>query len=142
MSPSNTNSTHSRLRVGTFNVGQGFVRKLPHILAHCTALSLDILALQEIGDPALLHHSLSQYSLSMSTATHLCDGGVGLLISHSLTPFVRSYRRSASGRLHAVILELTKGQQTLVASVYMPSGWIIAHLMTSKLYSVMSSTKN
>lgn len=121
MSPSNL-TIHSRLRVGTLNVGQGFVRKLPHILAHCIALSFDILALQEIGDPALLHHSLPQYSLSMSAATNHCDGGVGLLLSHTLTPFIRSYRRSPSGRLHGVILELTKGQQTLIASVYMPSG--------------------
>ena len=32
------------LRIATINVGQGFVRKLPDILSHCTSLSLGIIA--------------------------------------------------------------------------------------------------
>ena len=112
----------SLLRVGTFNVGRGLLRKLTHILTQSISLSLDIVALQEIGDPALLHHSLPQYSTLLSPLGPTSFEGVGLLLSHTLTPFIRSYRRSSSGRLHAVILELTKGQQTLIASVYMPSG--------------------
>ena len=119
--PVSNNPSLSLLRVGTFNVGRGLLRKLTHILTQSISLSLDIVALQEIGDPALLHHSLPQYSLSLSTGPTSFEG-VGLLLSHTLTPFIRSYRRSSSGRLHAVILELTKGQQTLIASVYMPSG--------------------
>ena len=119
--PSSSNSPLSLLRVGTFNVGQGFLRKLAHILTQCVSLSLDIIALQEIGDPPLLHHSLPQYSLSFSTGPTSHEG-VGLLLSHTLTPFIRSYKRSSSGRLHGVVLELSKGQQTLIVSTYMPSG--------------------
>ena len=48
-------STHTAtMRLGTFNLGLGFMRKLPHILTRCSALSLDAVALQEIGNPALL----------------------------------------------------------------------------------------
>jgi exonuclease III len=108
--------------LSAFNVGQGFVRKLPDLLTHCTALSLDIIALQEIGDPALLYSTLHHYSLSLAAGPSSHEGGVGLLLSRTLTPFCRAHRRSKTGRLHAVVLELSKGQQTLVASVYMPTG--------------------
>lgn len=43
---------HRALRLGTFNVGLGFLRKLPHILTRCAELALDVVALQEVGDPA------------------------------------------------------------------------------------------
>ena len=79
------------LRVATFNVGLGFVRKLPDILTQCSALSLDIVALQEIGDPALLHPSLHHYSLSLAPGASRHEGGVGILLSRTLTPFCRSY---------------------------------------------------
>jgi exonuclease III len=121
MMPLNIAPSHP-LRVGTLNVGQGLVRKLPALLSHCTSLSLDIIALQEIGDPALLYSTLHHYSLSLSVGPSNHEGGVGILLSRTLTPFCRTYRRSKSGRLHAVVLELSKGQQTLIASVYMPSG--------------------
>jgi exonuclease III/ribonuclease HI len=109
------------LRLGTFNVGQGLVRKLPDLLTHCTALSLDIIALQEVGDPALLYSTLLHYSLSLAAGPSPHQGGVGILLSRTLTPFCRAHRRSKSGRLHAVVLELSKGQRTLIASVYMPT---------------------
>jgi exonuclease III len=114
-------SNHS-LRIATMNVGQGLVRKLPDLLSHCTALTLDIIALQEIGDPAIIYSTLHHYSLSLSAGSSNHEGGVGILLSRTLTPFCRTYRRSKSGRLHAVVLELSKGQQTLIVSVYMPSG--------------------
>ena len=41
------------MRVGTFNVGLGFLRKLPRILTRCSELELDVVALQETSDPAL-----------------------------------------------------------------------------------------
>jgi exonuclease III len=125
MMPSNDYSPFlmsDSLRIATINVGQGFVRKLPDILSHCTSLSLGIIALQEIGDPAILYSTLHHYSLSLSVGSSSHEGGVGILLSRTLTPFCRAYRRSKSGRLHAVVLELSPGQQTLVASAYMPSG--------------------
>ncbi len=39
----------SGLRLGTLNVGLGFVRKLPSTHARSVALTLHVLALQEIG---------------------------------------------------------------------------------------------
>ena len=112
----------SSLRLGTFNVGLGFPRKLPSILSRSTALSLDIVALQEIADPALFSNKLFQYSLVYSGGPSQHEAGVGLLLSHELAPFCRTYRRSASGRLVGAVLELERGQRLLVVSAYMPSG--------------------
>jgi hypothetical protein len=39
-----------------------------------------------------------------------------------LAPRCRAFKRSSSGRLVGVILELTKGQQLLIISAYMPTG--------------------
>src|SRR5690606_15765842 len=46
------------MRFGTFNVGLGFLRKLPRVLVRCSELELDVVDLQEIGDPALLTNRL------------------------------------------------------------------------------------
>ena len=51
----------SHARLGTFNVGLGFERKLPRILTRCSQLMLDAVALQEIGDPALLSTHFPPY---------------------------------------------------------------------------------
>ena len=115
-------SSSSSLRLGTFNVGCGFQRKLPHILSRCIDLSLDIIALQEIGDPALQCNKLSQYSLIYSGGPSQHQAGVGLLISHDLAPLCRTYKRSSSGRLVGAVLEVAKGHQVLIISAYMPTG--------------------
>ena len=112
----------SSLRLGTFNVGCGFSRKLPTILARSVDLSLDIVALQEIGDPALHSNNLSQYSLAYSGGPSQHEAGVGLLLSHDLAPLCRTYKRSPSGRLVGAVLELARGHQLLVVSAYMPTG--------------------
>ena len=110
------------LRLGTLNVGLGFQRKLPHLLARCAALALDVVALQEIGDPALLSNRLTPYTLAYVAGPSHHEAGVGLLVSQALVPFIRSYRRSRSGRLIAAVLELSRGQQLLLVSAYMPTG--------------------
>ena len=115
-------SASSSLRLGTFNLGLGFLRKLPHILDRSTALSLDIIALQEVGDPAVLTSKLPQYNLVYSGGPSQHEAGVALLISHDLASRCRTYKRSKTGRLVAAVLEITKGHQMLVASAYMPSG--------------------
>ena len=112
----------SSLRLGTFNVGCGFSRKLPTILARSVDLSLNIVALQEIGDPALHSNNLSQYSLVYSGGPSQHEAGVGLLLSHDLAPLCRTYKRSPSGRLVGAVLELARGHQLLVVSAYMPTG--------------------
>jgi hypothetical protein len=74
------------LRVATFNLGLGFTRKLPHILIRASELSLDIIALQEIGDPPLTRSSHSHYLCVTAPGPSSHEAGVGLLISQQLTP--------------------------------------------------------
>jgi len=112
----------SQLRLGTFNVGLGFQRKLPQILNRCHDLSLDIVALQEVGDPSLPNNKLNEYTFIYSAGPSQHQAGVGLFISHELMPLCRAYHKSSSGRLIGVILELSKGRRTLIISAYMPSG--------------------
>ena len=114
-------TTH-HLRVATLNIGCGFTRKLPDITARCLALSLDVIALQEIGDPALASTRLPHYQLIAAAGPSNSEAGVGLLISHELTPRCRAYKRSKGGRLVGVILELARGHRLLLASAYMPTG--------------------
>src|SRR5690606_18318496 len=99
------------LRVGTFNLGLGLLRKLPAILSRATSLSLDLLALQEVGDPPLLNHKQPGYSILLSPGPSAHEAGVALLISHRLASRCRDYKRSASGRLVGVVLELSKGSR-------------------------------
>ena len=113
---------HRALRLGTFNVGLGFLRKLPHILTRCAELALDVVALQEVGDPALLSSRFSSYLLAYAAGPSHHEAGVGLLLSQELAPRIRCYKRSSSGRLIGAVLELSPGQRTLLVSAYMPSG--------------------
>lgn len=112
----------SSLRLGTFNVGLGFLRKLPEIASRSLDLQLDVLALQEIGDPALLSTKLAHYNLVYAAGPSQHEAGVGLLISHDLASRCRAYKRSSTGRLVGVVLELSKGQLMLIVCAYMPSG--------------------
>jgi exonuclease III len=122
MSPPSPLLSSSLLRLATFNLGLGFSRKLPDILDRCLALSLDVIAPQEIGDPALTRTIHSQYLFIASPGPSAHDSGVGLLIAHDLAPRCRAFKRSSSGRLVGVILELTKGHHLLIVSAYMPTG--------------------
>jgi exonuclease III len=110
------------LRLGSFNVGLSFVRKLPSILARCSQLALDAVALQEIGDPALLSNRFNPYLLAYAAGPSVHQAGVGLLLSMSLAPRIRDYKRSATGRLVGAVLQLDAGQHMLLVSAYMPSG--------------------
>lgn len=110
------------LRLGSFNLGLGFRRKLPAVLARSLDLSLDVVALQEVGDPALPSNKLSQYSLVYAGGLSQHEAGVALLLSQDLSPLCRSYRRSKSGRLVGAVLELSRGHQLLIVSAYMPTG--------------------
>ena len=117
----------SSLKVATLNVGCGFLRKLNSIITTCYNQSIAILAVQEIGDPALFRGAASSslfspYFFIYSGGTSNHEGGVGLLITSQLAPRCRSFKRSSCGRLAGVVLELSKGKQTLVVSAYMPSG--------------------
>ena len=110
------------LRLGTFNLGLGLTHKLPRIVARCAELELDIIALQEVGDPALLCNRFPPYQLIYAAGPSHHQAGVGLLLLSRLAPSVRRYLRSPSGRLAGAVLELTHGHQLLLVSAYMPSG--------------------
>jgi exonuclease III len=110
------------LRLGTWNAGLGFMKKLPTLLHRCSDLDLDIIAVQEIGDPALLITRLPHYQLIYSAGPSRHEAGVGLLLSHRLLPRCRSYKQSTTGRLAAAVLEYEHGKKTLVVSAYMPAG--------------------
>ena len=119
-------STTAPLRVATLNVGLGLVRKLPDILSRCICLSLHVLVLQEIGDPALTPDFSAQYAMVCAPGPSGHDAGVGLLVARDLLPYCVSFPRSDTGRLVAAVLELQKDHRILIASVYMPTG--IDHL--------------
>jgi exonuclease III/ribonuclease HI len=98
------------------------MHKLPRIVARCAELELDAVALQEIGDPALLSNRFPPYQLVYAAGPSHHQAGVGLLLPLRLAPSVRRYMRSQSGRLIGAVLELSKGHQLLLVSAYMPSG--------------------
>ena len=114
--------SNSALRFGTVNIGCGFLRKLPTLLRRGIALSLDAIAIQEIGDPAMLRPHLHPYFLISSSGPSSHEAGVGLLIAKHLAPHCRNYLNTKHGRLVGVVLELTPNQRLLLVSAYMPSG--------------------
>src|SRR5680860_691910 len=120
--PAPVPATAPALCMGTLNVGLGFMRKLPRILTRCAELTLDAVALQEIGDPALLSTRLPSYQLVCAAGPSAHEAGVGLLLSLTLAPRIRRYFRSVSGRLVGAVLELSPGRTVLLVSAYMPSG--------------------
>jgi hypothetical protein len=114
--------SHLALRLGTVNIGCGFLRKLPILLRRAIALSLNVIAVQEIGDPALMRPHTKPYFIVTSPGPSMHEAGVGLLLSHHLAPHCRSYLRSKSGRLVGAIIEIAPHQRLLIISAYMPSG--------------------
>ena len=107
------------LRLGTWNAGLGFLSKLSALVHRCVDLQLDIVAVQEIGDPALLSTSLPHYHLIYSAGPSSHEGGVGLLLSQDLLSRCRTYKQSTTGRLAAAVLEFGHGKKLLVVSAYM-----------------------
>jgi len=114
--------TATLIRIATLNIGLGFLWKLPDVLSRSICLSINIIALQEIGDPALTPNLSPHYSIISAPGPSKHEAGVALLIAHHFIPYCRSYFRSTTGRLVAAVLELEKGRRILIASVYMPSG--------------------
>ena len=98
------------------------MKKLPTLLHRCSDFDLDIIAVQEIGDPALLLTRLPHYQFIYSAGPSRHEAGVGLLLSHRLLPRCRSYKQSTTSRLAAAVLEHEHGKKTLVVSAYMPAG--------------------
>ena len=90
--PSPVHPPASALRLGTLNVGLAFQRRPPCVLTRCASLALDVAAVQEIGDPALLS-TCSSYQLVYAPGPSHHQGGVGLLLSLALLPRVRCYMR-------------------------------------------------
>ncbi|HVW99389.1 MAG TPA: reverse transcriptase domain-containing protein, partial [Candidatus Babeliaceae bacterium] len=96
---------------------------MPQLINCCTNLSLDIVAIQELGNPSLLQTRLSQsYQLIYQPGPSKHQSGVGLLISTALLPNIRTYHYSKSGRIIGIQMELNKNYSILIISVYMPTG--------------------
>ena len=112
------------LRLATFNVGCGFARKLPDIIHRSLSLSLDIIALQEVGEPHIesLTHLHPHHFLVVAPGPSNHTAGVALLISNALAPRCREYKRTKCGRLIGVVIDLTRGCRLLIVCAYMPSG--------------------
>jgi len=111
----------SRIKFGTLNVGQGFSKKLEHILSSCNKLHLDVLAVQEIGDPL----NYSRMALDSGYEVFVCGqnkAGVGLLVKSTMVPYVRQVLKSGTdGRMIGILFE-AHGKNLLVVSTYMPTG--------------------
>ena len=70
----------------------------------------------------LISTRLNSYQLVYAPGPSKHQAGVGLLLAAELIPCVRAYKLSASGRLCGRVLDLKKGEQTLLVSAYMPTG--------------------
>ncbi len=87
----------------------------------CVSLKLDVVGLQEVGNPvevALVCERFGYYSI-MCGHEH---GGVCLLIRQSLVPWIRQVLKSEEDcRLAGVVLDV-KGVHVVFVTVYMPTG--------------------
>ena len=109
------------LRVGTWNIGQGMRSKLQKILSCCAKSELDIVGLQEVGDPVNYSRIAADFGYQMLICSEK-HAGVALLVSMKMTPFIRQVLKSgADGRMVGVSME-SGGRSILVVSVYMPTG--------------------
>ena len=126
-SPHTTIIESAPLRVATYNVRHSLTQhKFNTIITRCTSLQIDIIALQEVGDPvidasSLTHHHIVTASSNDSSSTHAV-AGVALVISNHLKPRCRSYLRSTSGRIVGVIIDINTHDRMLIVSAYMPTG--------------------
>ena len=114
-----------RLRVSTYNVDQGVIKKWITILRWAANRQLHVIGLQEVGDPVIPAKLLAAYGWHgwMDAAKHR---GVMLLIRSELVPYVKKVltcherNKDVKGSLIGVIVEVKK-QSTLLLSVYMPT---------------------
>lgn len=113
----------SALRIGTLNVRRRLTQdKFNTIIARCDSLQLDIIALQEVGDPVITSASRPRHSIIIAPGPSNHEAGVALLIPRTMKSRCRSYERSATGRLVGVIIDVTDQHRLLIVSAYMPSG--------------------
>ena len=115
----------SALRIGTFNVRRSLTvtqHKLNTIIDRCTSLQLDIIALQEIGDPVIDASSHPHHHIIIAPGPSNHEAGVALLIRNHLKPRCRSYMRSISGRIVGVVIDINDRHRLLIISAYMPTG--------------------
>ena len=127
------------LRLGTFNVGLGFLRKLPHILTRCAALALDVVARsRRSATPPPARPPPPSARLRGGPSHH--EAGVGLLLSQELAPRICCYKRSSSGRLIGAVLELSPrpaysaGLRLHAQRPRPPLGRLSQHELAHKLY--------
>lgn len=112
----------SSLRVGSLNVGQGFARKLGDVIQFCVEERIDLLCLQEIGDPQVGLERVCDSAGFRLVQCGKSGAGVALLVAKAVAPYIRKTLHSeADGRLVACVFDF--GSHTLaVVSAYMPTG--------------------
>ena len=114
-------SDKCKLNVATINVGLGWTKKADKLLEKCSKCKLDIVGIQEIGDPVDVARKAMQYGYHAI----LCGKerrGVCLLINQDLEPWIRKEMKTdKDGRMVGMVLEI-KGERIVVVNVYMPTG--------------------
>lgn len=115
------NTTPVGLRVGSYNVGQGFSGKIEKILVRAAQLDLDMLALSEVGDPHINSRLIGSFGFRFVVCPKE-HARVMLLYRSSLAAHLRRQLDTGSaGRLVGAIFELA-GVSCLIVSAYMHSG--------------------
>lgn len=99
--------TTTTLRIGTLNIGRGFLKKNNELQLRFLNLSLDIIALQEINDPPINNYKFINYILITSPGITTNEVGVGLLLNIIYIPKIRLYKKSKTGRLVGVMKKVS-----------------------------------
>jgi exonuclease III len=109
------------LRVGTYNMGQGYSDKIERVLRRATHLSLDVMAITEIGDPKIDARLIRRYGFSFLVCAKK-HAGVMLVFRQSMAAHLRRpLDTGTDGRLVGGYFDLG-GKTCLLASVYVHSG--------------------
>jgi exonuclease III len=114
----------STLNVATWNMRLGFTRKIHDAVRFATAKDLHVLALQEVGDPALAGVRMPHHTL-LTSSGNCPRQGVALLLSADMRIVAwrnSTQNREMAGRLVAALVELEYGSRVLFVSAYMPTG--------------------
>jgi exonuclease III len=115
------NNVACGFRAGAYNVGQAFGSKIEKILMRANQLSLDFLALSEIGDPKVNDRLIHSYGYRFLTCPK-AHAGVMLLFRSAFAPHLRRpLDTGKDGRLVGGHFEIA-GQTILLVSAYVQTG--------------------
>lgn len=108
-------------RAAAYNIGLGFSDKIGLVLNRANQLSIDMLALTEVGDPRVNDRLIQSYGYRYIACLKR-HAGVMLLFRSDLAASLRKpMDSSTSGRLVGGVFEIA-GKTSLIVSAYLPSG--------------------